>query len=433
MFIKKGGDSPGGSLGHASTASSENTTPQAKQMKSLHAALSGTPGLLGRTGSGAGAMMRQSFSKPALGLQDSGLGARPLPYNSWGLASGLDGSSSSGLFEAGCFGSLPGETSSFTLGGSSASSSQAILGAITKGGSSFRAAGGKTFATGGALSQAACRENNKTQRCNKLIESSELPTQARSSGQVSPHASALEPSAQSAMEEDVEAHARAFREGARVVDELIEGLTSQRLDHLANRADARRLGELEEERRQRELEMKRARRKEREARNPAKKVALKLENRRRYGAVDESGVAQDVSIPTCKVEFVSSKGFERVNLVDVGQLQARSVVSQGATVRSLLDSQKQRELQRREAERATAGDGSPGMMVSAGRWTADRAARGMDFHKGNADDLALWLEATASSMSAGQQPCQRGMAKPGSRSGARGFGRNMSAPMLMKA
>merc|ERR1719440_543060 len=71
--------------------------------------------------------------------------------------------------------------------------------------------------------------------------------------------------------------------------------------------DARRLQEdkerLEEERREMELEVKRARKREQMARDPNRKVNIKVENKRQFGM----DAATDATIPMQSIDFNGGK------------------------------------------------------------------------------------------------------------------------------
>eukprot|EP00933_Yihiella_yeosuensis_P028857 TRINITY_DN22647_c0_g1_i1.p1 TRINITY_DN22647_c0_g1~~TRINITY_DN22647_c0_g1_i1.p1 ORF type:complete len:825 (-),score=169.82 TRINITY_DN22647_c0_g1_i1:82-2556(-) len=136
-------------------------------------------------------------------------------------------------------------------------------------------------------------------------------------------------------------------EGGDSVDALAEsfrndltGLTS-RLDDLAkNFRGAQKMGEEERKARQREEENRRfeaekrlARKREQAARDPKKKVALRLENRRRFD--DEETLD---TVPMCNVEInCESGGRAKVKLVDVQLIRSKCAnIDGGATVQTLL-------------------------------------------------------------------------------------------------
>merc|ERR1712039_763938 len=92
---------------------------------------------------------------------------------------------------------------------------------------------------------------------------------------------------------------------------------------------------------------RRARKKEQEAKDPHRKVALRLENKRRF----EEDALGKAGIPMSQVEVQGFKGRETVTLVDVRQLQSRCLFLDEGThdVREMLDAQRREEQQRRRA------------------------------------------------------------------------------------
>eukprot|EP00927_Polykrikos_kofoidii_P076614 TRINITY_DN73680_c0_g1_i1.p1 TRINITY_DN73680_c0_g1~~TRINITY_DN73680_c0_g1_i1.p1 ORF type:complete len:318 (-),score=54.83 TRINITY_DN73680_c0_g1_i1:347-1300(-) len=226
---------------------------------------------------------------------------------------------------------------------------------------------GSRFRANQGPSQAVRRENSKTQWCTSQMERSEQGG-SNSSGSGAAGTGAQDDTKCSSPTacDDVDAQARAFQEGARAVDDLLQGIArSSRLDHIGSREEERRQLEQEEARRQAEADMRRARRREREARDPHRKVALKLENRRRFDAAERASTADHV--PLCKVDFVGPRGPETVDLVDVGQLRSRcQQLNEGASVRSLM------ELSRRR----------------------DRLAKASPPPASNGEEGSLWIEAT---------------------------------------
>lgn len=97
-------------------------------------------------------------------------------------------------------------------------------------------------------------------------------------------------------------------------------------------AQARRV----EEQRQKEAAIKRARKKEQMARDPHRKIAIKLENKKSFGA----DAAIDAIVPMQTLDFIGSKGREQVSMVDVTVLRSRCMgLEQGASVENLMESQ----------------------------------------------------------------------------------------------
>lgn len=143
----------------------------------------------------------------------------------------------------------------------------------------------------------------------------------------------------------------AFLENASALDHQIEDMARNiRLDHLGNQQEDRARSERDEARKRREAELRRARKKEQEAKDPHKKVALRIENKRRF----ELDIMDEVSstysqghvaeIPMQQVEVVGAKGREKVSLVDVRLLRSRcQMLDGGANVRTMLDRQERKE------------------------------------------------------------------------------------------
>jgi len=206
--------------------------------------------------------------------------------------------------------------------------------------------------------------------------------------------------------DEVDDQARAFHEGARALDQLIEGMArSVRMEHVGagDPAEQRRLQEQEEERRQHELARNRARRREREARDPHKKIALRLENRRRF----ERDAKQE-PVPTKKVDFVGHGGLETVDMVDVSVLRSRcEKLEKGETVQSLLDRRRQKEQQERAGRltatsRATSRGSTLGTSSSAPFLSALLRGGAMRCGEEVVGEAQLWA--------AGRQPLRRGKA-----------------------
>jgi len=122
---------------------------------------------------------------------------------------------------------------------------------------------------------------------------------------------------------------------------------SLRLEHMTEGGqNDRRNAEREAERRRREEAMRRARKKEQEARDPKKKVALRLESKREF---EREKVEKDPSIPMTKVDFGGGfKVHEEVNLVDVRMLRKKCCfMEEGINVRNMVETLARRERQDR--------------------------------------------------------------------------------------
>jgi len=117
--------------------------------------------------------------------------------------------------------------------------------------------------------------------------------------------------------------AEAFKNDALAVDNLIMNLTSNlRLDG-ATGAKAKELERLkkeaEEARRRQAAEERAARAQEAAARDPHKKVNLKIENTKKFGMA----FIEELSIPMQQVDFHDDNGIQQVSMVDVLQIRQR--------------------------------------------------------------------------------------------------------------
>lgn len=228
-------------------------------------------------------------------------------------------------------------------------------------------------------SHAAHLQNSKAQWCLMRMERSDSAPHLRplKLGMAEASVSRTESDAVAAGESggDTESRARAFQEGAVAVDELLaRGAAAARSDEsLRSREEVQRQLDQEEAKRRRESDLRRARRREREARDPHRKVALKLENRRRFGQGDDMDATSDVAtdavacrlkqptrcrsqvadedgIPMQVIDVASANGnVHQVAVVDVRSLRAKCQgLAEGgpsgpSAVRSLLEQQRRRE------------------------------------------------------------------------------------------
>jgi hypothetical protein len=132
----------------------------------------------------------------------------------------------------------------------------------------------------------------------------------------------------------------AFQENVEELDELIANLTANlHLDGVKNSKDKefeRLQKEQAEQRRIIAIAERAARQKEAQARDPHKKVELKLENTRKFG----KDFLETIRIPMQQVDFVGDAGVDHISMVDVVQIRQRcKQISDGATpsVESLID------------------------------------------------------------------------------------------------
>merc|ERR1719181_1936809 len=77
--------------------------------------------------------------------------------------------------------------------------------------------------------------------------------------------------------------------------------------------------EREAEKRRREAELRKARMKEKAARDPHRKIQLRLENKRRF----EMDTLDHAGIPTKEVDFQNHLGCETIKMVDVLSLRTK--------------------------------------------------------------------------------------------------------------
>lgn len=186
-----------------------------------------------------------------------------------------------------------------------------------------------------SLSMAVCRANDEVRQLStdleNLVTSGFCRQRTASQGQIP--AVAWDAG-------DYEAQAESFRKGAADLNLMLEALAkAARLEHLSeeNSKELRLKAEREEERLRKEAEERRARMRERQARDPKKKVALKLETQRRFGRAESAG------IPMRKLEIIGAHGPEHMMLVDVTCIQRNCEgLDLGASVTSILENRSRR-------------------------------------------------------------------------------------------
>lgn len=125
------------------------------------------------------------------------------------------------------------------------------------------------------------------------------------------------------MKDNVEMLAETFNMEVAAIECQLEDLgNSLAMSHLVNdgdRAEARAREEREAERRRHEAELRKARLKEKAARDPRRKIQLKLENKRRF----EIDTLDGAGIPTTEVSVQGHRGGEKMRLVDVRALRSK--------------------------------------------------------------------------------------------------------------
>lgn len=155
-----------------------------------------------------------------------------------------------------------------------------------------------------------------------------------------------------AMSQSIKAVSDAFQEEVTSIDRQIEHMNkSIRLDHLLQseeEEEAKHRAEREAERKRREAEMRRARMKEKMARDPHRKIQLRLENKRRF---DMDAVKRGEGIPMYQFDLMGSKGREKVPLVDVRAIgaQCHGLVEGIHSVHELVEKQVRKERSKKQS------------------------------------------------------------------------------------
>jgi hypothetical protein len=128
-------------------------------------------------------------------------------------------------------------------------------------------------------------------------------------------------------------------EVAAVISDINQAFVTIRFEHLQDskgKASEKERLAREEARRRRETEARRLRKAEQDTRTPKKKVALKLEKRRKFG---EDGVGKSV-VPNMMINVHSNSGVERIEVVDVQEVKNRAPLSerlaQGASIAEVI-------------------------------------------------------------------------------------------------
>lgn len=190
---------------------------------------------------------------------------------------------------------------------------------------------------GSVLSRATCRENAEKERMHEKFERSfkVTPSAVHKGGRPGDLLFLEEATAGG---ENVESIKEAFLDEASACYRRIEVLgRSIRFDHLGNDEESKEAilrAEREAEKLRREADLRRARKREQMARDPHRKVTLRLDNKRRFemDSLDKAGV------PMRQESFVGTKGCETVDLVDVRVLRSSCKgLVEGLNVREILD------------------------------------------------------------------------------------------------
>ncbi|CAK9020134.1 unnamed protein product [Durusdinium trenchii] len=123
------------------------------------------------------------------------------------------------------------------------------------------------------------------------------------------------------------------------IQDLAKSILFQHLERAS--IEERAAAKAEEARRRREAELRRARKKEQMARDPKRKVALKIENKRRFSTEEEDsgGQKKHHSIPLRYYEVYGEKGSEKINIVDILKIQSQcEMLNESGGVDQMLDS-----------------------------------------------------------------------------------------------
>lgn len=155
----------------------------------------------------------------------------------------------------------------------------------------------------------------------------------------------------------------------------VDGLLEASLSNFAAKQGGKSEAEAaEEEKRQHVREMRRALRRQQQARDPHRKVELKLANRRRYGQQPGSGPAPQV--PMQKVKFMGGHRGS-VHIVDVNKIQSRCKELSFGNVSSMMAQLAKNELWPASATRVDTPGGArgPGLGVSCSEPVLLRAQR----------------------------------------------------------
>jgi len=154
----------------------------------------------------------------------------------------------------------------------------------------------------------------------------------------------------------------AFQEEVATIDKTIEDLTkNMRIDD-GGAAEAKQKAEREAELRKFEAEVRKARLAQKAARDPKRKVQLRLEHRRRF----DTDSPDKALIPETTVLFQNLLGIEKVKMVDILALRKNCTgLSEGLhSVTDLVDLQVRREKSLRFSSASTLGAGTGSLMMS---------------------------------------------------------------------
>lgn len=175
------------------------------------------------------------------------------------------------------------------------------------------------------VSSCTKRENcSQEQVAVKLDSSQAIDRKGMNAEQATAQLSSAPPESPGSRKQNMETIAAQFNDEVIAMESQIADLgKSLQLNNFLKDGDSDAEAKAHEEReaakKRREAEIRKARLKEKSARDPHRKVKLRLENKRRFDmdSIDEAG------IPTTKVTFRGLKGCENMRLVDVQALRSK--------------------------------------------------------------------------------------------------------------
>mmetsp|Transcript_14337 Transcript_14337/g.23420 ORF Transcript_14337/g.23420 Transcript_14337/m.23420 type:complete len:817 (-) Transcript_14337:28-2478(-) len=201
-------------------------------------------------------------------------------------------------------------------------------------------------------SRVAVRENYKKEQYSQQLERTKILAGTGSQEVMTVATEIVKAQSPQDFLKDVTAFERTIQDCGRVI--RMEHLGRDPKDAEADRRAAERAREREWEEKQKQI----ARKKEQMARDPHRKIQLKIENRRKFDmdTLDQAG------IPMQTIDIAGDKGREQVTLVDVRKLQSSSVgLGEPGGVKAILDLQKHRDIMNRMMTTTTTSAPSLGL------------------------------------------------------------------------
>lgn len=163
-----------------------------------------------------------------------------------------------------------------------------------------------------------------------------------------------------AAKESIETVAAAFRAEAGEIDRQLDEMTkSLQLSHLhadQDEAEVKARQKQEAFKREHEAALRKARQKEKAARDPHRKIEIRLENKRRF----EMDKLDNAGIPVTRIDFQGQAGREQYSLVDVRALRCKcqGLLEGVRTVPELVELQQQKEKAARNHNMSASATGS---------------------------------------------------------------------------